>query len=286
MIFLWSAVVIVTQPWHRSLALRWREAVWKPSINSKGIQWQEGGNSKDRKGFWADSKDIIEITQVPRRKINSCPNLLRMPTRSRRRILLQTSTELRMSFCDVVFFLLKRCVALEGHRKDGWTSTQCPGALTCCHMLPMLPWMFIFASKLRSGCWDDFRPRACWTRFVLKTSRPSLTSWPASSWWKQRSSSGWFESSSRRLGRKQDLSSKKGVLRSVFYSKNVENRSVWQALADDHYCNLTETRPVSDRSFWGQVLGASRKLEAKPMRTWSLLWKLLVLQCCLTCFKM
>ena len=67
------------------------------------------------------------------------------------------------------------------------------------------------------------------------------------------------------------------VLRSVFHHKNVGNRSVWQALADDHYCNLTERHPVSDRSFWGQVLGASRKLEAKPMRTWSLLWKLLVL---------
>lgn len=119
MIFLWSAVVIVTQPWHRSLALRWREAVWKPSINSKGIQWQEGGNSKDRKGFWADSKDIIEITQVPRRKINSCPNLLRMPTRSRRRILLQTSTELRMSFCDVVFFFVKALCGV-GRPPEGW----------------------------------------------------------------------------------------------------------------------------------------------------------------------
>ena len=62
-----------------------------------------------------------------------------------------------------------------------------------------------------------------------------------------------------------------------FFNTNVGNRSVWQALADDHYCNLTETSPVSNR-FWGQVWGALRQLEAKPMRTWSLHWKLLVLQ--------
>lgn len=218
MIFLWSAVVIshtaMAQVFGTEMKRGGLETQHQQQRNphfSGETEWQEGGNSKDRKGFWADSKDIIEITQVPRRKINSCPNLLRMPTRSRRRILLQTSTDwLRMSlWCCVFFVTVSDLWGLEGHRKDGWTSTQCPGALTCCHMLPMLPWMFFFASKLWLGCWDDFRPRACWTRFVLKTSRPSLTSWPASSWWKQRSLSGWFESSSRRLGRKHDPSSKK-----------------------------------------------------------------------------
>ena len=72
-------------------------------------EWQEGGNSKDRKGLWADSKDIVEITEVPRRTIKSCPNLRRMPTRSRRRICFR-AVQITDEF-EMLWFFLKRFVA-------------------------------------------------------------------------------------------------------------------------------------------------------------------------------
>lgn len=155
MIFLWSAVVIVTQPWHRSLALRWREEVWKPSINSKGIHTspvKQSGKKEEipriRKACGRIPKDIIEITQVPRRKINSCPNLLRMPTRSRRRILLQTCTTDEF----VMLCVLLLSAVWRGRPPEGWMNfNAASGGLNMLPMLPMLPWMFF----LQAYCGRD-----------------------------------------------------------------------------------------------------------------------------------